>query len=101
MTINDILQSNVNITNLSRDEYIRIIEEISYRYKNVLMELEMERNDKTLKDDNSIKTIKKLENDIESIKIINKNLMNIFDRDLTLSERIKGRIDIKKSTQRR
>lgn len=101
MTINDILQKNVNINNLSREEYVRIIEEISHRYRSLLYDIQLIRNSSDIERSENAKIVKKLESDIENLNKINTNLMNIFDRDLTIGERLTGRVDIKKSIQKR
>jgi len=101
MTINEILQGDANINNLSKDEYIRIIKEISYRYKALLYEFQSVRNVSNLEREENVKIIKKLENDIKNLNSINRNLMNVFDRDLSISERLTGKINIKKSIQKR
>lgn len=101
MTINDILQKNVNINNLSREEYVRIIEEISRRYRSLLYDIQLIRNSSDIERSENAKIVKKLESDIENLNKINTNLMNIFDRDLTIGERLTGRVDIKKSIQKR
>ena len=94
MNINDILNGTKHINNLSNVEYISIISELINNYKYQLHKnRDITEMEKKINELNALVIQSNIIND--SLKTINVNLNKILSEDLSIKERLLGKIDLK------